>query len=90
MLIFIYIFIYVYIYIVCVCVCVRVSVDVCVCVCVREKFPLVCLSVCLYICLSVYLPERETDCVYSIMVQTYDVGLLSARHPRHPEEMGAQ
>ena len=63
-----------------------VYVFVCLCVIDRDSLGSVLLSVCLSVCLS----ERERDCLYHIIIQTYDVGLLSTRHPRHAEEMRAQ
>jgi len=52
---------------------------------VRERERQISLG--MYVCLSVREKERAW---YYIMVQTSDVGLLSARHPKHPEEMGAE
>jgi len=64
-----------------VCDCVCVGLWACLCVYV-SVCACVCLCVGVYVCVCV--------CLYSTMEQTYDVGFLSTRHPRHPEEMGAQ
>ena len=46
------------------------------------------LNICVYIYVYIYIcierereRERERDCFYYIIVQTYDVGLHSRRHP---------